>query len=62
MQLNPQTKSIIGIIEALGYRVEISRIKSRTKMVATIADGDEEWGIAATPLEAAKQLLVAIQR
>jgi hypothetical protein len=61
MNLDDQTKAIIRAIEAMGFRVEIERVKGRTKMAAIAPDEDEEWGIAATPLEAAKQLLNSIE-
>ena len=57
VQFDKKTQSIIRIIEAMGFRVEIDRVKGRTKMAAISADGDEEWGIAATPQAAAMQLL-----
>ena len=60
MKLDEKTLEIIKKVESLGYRVEVEKIKGRTKIAAIAPDGDEEWGIAATPYEAAIQLLLYI--
>lgn len=60
MNLTPQTQAIIRKVEAIGYRVEVKRVKGRTTIRATTANGDEELGIAATPYEAAVQLLTSV--
>jgi hypothetical protein len=57
VSLDSQTQQIVRQVEALGYRVIVNSVKHRTRMTAVAPDGDEEWGIAATPLEAATQLL-----
>ena len=61
MKLDPPTKTIINLIEAQGFRVEIHRVKGRTRIAAIAPDGDEEWGIAATPYLAAVELLRYVQ-
>ena len=61
MNLDQKTRNIIKLVEAMGYVVEVNRVKGRTKITATPPDGDEEFGLAATPAEAAAELLKHIQ-
>ena len=62
MNLDQQTCNIIKLVEAMGYKVEVARVKGRTTITATDAQGDEEFGMAATPAEAAAELLKFLQQ